>query len=121
MCVAGAGAAEEERARALLRENQKINYKRRAFDNYCKRVRPKFRCGCGCCCRGSDRECGWCDSGCECACFDRYCCWDGNEYCSWTGSGAEPAVTVGAGAVLHHGQVAMRTVLPERVVLPKSG
>ena len=35
--------------------------------------------------------------------------------------GAEPAVTVGAGAVLHHGQVALRTVLPERVVLPKSG
>ena len=40
VCVAGAGAAEEERERALLRENQKIKYKRRAFDNYCKRVRP---------------------------------------------------------------------------------
>jgi hypothetical protein len=44
VCVDGAGAAEEKHARALLKENQKIKYKRRAFDNYCKRVRPKSRC-----------------------------------------------------------------------------
>ena len=33
VCVDGAGAAEEKHARALLKENQKIKYKRRAFDN----------------------------------------------------------------------------------------
>ena len=35
--------------------------------------------------------------------------------------GLEAGQSLGAGAVLHHGQVALRTVLPERVVLPKSG